>query len=145
MTSGTLINAISCQFLLKFFVRLLMSIASRWNGRDWGCGPAVRGQWEGQLVCDALLKLPNLIIIVCPLCHNPNSAGQFRLLGEGVVTEVNRLCLSLAFVAAPCFTPQPLLGEGLDWNLMDHVVWQVLVQVGEAVWVLGQSLKWEWG
>ena len=87
----------------------------------------------------------NLIIIVAPLGHNPYSTGQLGLLGEGIVAEINGLCLSLALVTAPGLPPQPLLGEGLDGDLVDHVVRQVLVQVGEAVWVLGQSLKWEWG
>lgn len=66
-------------------------------------------------------------------------------------------------VITPGLTPQPLLWEGLDGHLVDHVVGEVLktdtkmrkplassnnccacaaylVQVGQAVWVLAQGL-----
>ncbi|KAH3810720.1 hypothetical protein DPMN_139117 [Dreissena polymorpha] len=54
--------------------------------------------------------------------------------------QVNSFGLWLGLIATPGLTPEPLLGQGLDGHLMDHVVGQVLVQVGQRVWVLAQSL-----
>ena len=54
--------------------------------------------------------------------------------------QVNSLGSWLAGLAAPGLTPQPLLRQALDGHLVDHVVGQVLVQVGQGVGVLGESL-----
>ena len=54
--------------------------------------------------------------------------------------QVNGLGSWLCFLTAPGFTPEPVLGQGLDGDRMDHIVGQVLVQIGEGVGVLGQSL-----
>ena len=40
--------------------------------------------------------------------------------------QVDGLGLLLGAVVTPGLTPQPLLGEGLDGHLVDHVVGQVL-------------------
>ena len=61
-------------------------------------------------------------------------------LGEGIVAEINRLGILQTLLTAPGLAPEPLLGQGLDGHLVDHVVGQVLVQVGQAVGVLTQSL-----
>ena len=53
---------------------------------------------------------------------------------------INGLGGRLASFTAPGLTPQPLLGQGLDGHLVDHVVGQVLVKVGQGVGVLGESL-----
>ena len=61
-------------------------------------------------------------------------------LSEGIVTEINRLGILQTLLAAPGLAPQPLLGQRLDGDLVDHVVGQVLVQVGQTVGVLAQCL-----
>ena len=61
-------------------------------------------------------------------------------LGERIVAEINRLGILEALLAAPGLAPEPLLGQGLDGDLVDHVVGQVLVQVGQTVGVLAQRL-----
>lgn len=43
--------------------------------------------------------------------------------------QVNGFSEWLAVKAAPSLTPEPLLRQGLDWNHVDHVVRQVLVEV----------------
>ena len=45
----------------------------------------------------------------------------------------------LGLVTAPRLTPEPLLREGVDRYRVDHVVWEVLVQIGEGVRVLGRE------
>ena len=45
----------------------------------------------------------------------------------------------LGLVTAPRLTPEPLLREGVDGYRVDHVVWEVLVQIGEGVRVLGRE------
>ena len=86
------------------------------------------------------LKLLYFLIISSPLWQYSHSAGQFGLLGEWVVTEVNGLGCLLTSVTAPGLTPQPVLRKTLDGDLMDHVIGEVLVQVGQTVGVLTQSL-----
>ena len=54
--------------------------------------------------------------------------------------QVNGLGGRLAGFATPGLAPEPLLGEALDGDLVDHVVGEVLVQVGQGVGVLGQGL-----
>ena len=61
-------------------------------------------------------------------------------LGEGIIAEINRLGILQTLLTAPGLAPEPLLGQGLDGHLVDHVVGQVLVQVGETVGVLAQRL-----
>lgn len=61
-------------------------------------------------------------------------------MGRRCANQVYGLGFLLAFVAAPGFTPEPLLWEGLDGYLVDHVVGQVLVEVGQTVGVLTQHL-----
>ena len=61
-------------------------------------------------------------------------------LSEGIVAEINRLGILQTLLATPCLAPQPLLGQRLDGDLVDHVVGQVLVQVGQTVGVLAQRL-----
>ena len=73
-----------------------------------------------------------------------NTVRRYRTsstdLSEGIVTEINRLGLLQTLLAAPGLAPEPLLGQRLDGDLVDHVVGQVLVQVGQTVGVLAQCL-----
>ena len=41
--------------------------------------------------------------------------------------QINGLCTCLLSITTPRFTPEPLLRQRHDGNLVDHVVWQVLV------------------
>ena len=61
-------------------------------------------------------------------------------LSKGIVAEINRLGILQTLLTAPGLAPEPLLGQGLDGHLVDHVVGQVLVQVGQTVGVLAQRL-----
>lgn len=51
----------------------------------------------------------DLLIQTRPLGHNAPRAVQLGLLGQRVVAQIDRLGIFLGRVAAPCFTPQPLL------------------------------------
>ena len=59
---------------------------------------------------------------------------------QGVVTQVDRLCSCLALHAAPGLTPQPLLGQAVNGNLVLDEVRQVLVEIGEGIRVLGKAV-----
>lgn len=49
-------------------------------------------------------------------------------MGESSCThQINGFCSLLRGIVTPRFTPQPLLWEGLNWYLVDHVVWQILL------------------
>ena len=50
-----------------------------------------------------------------------------KVVKNGVMPyQVNSFSSALRCIITPCFTPQPLLREGPDRHLMDHVVRQVL-------------------
>ena len=54
--------------------------------------------------------------------------------------QIDGLGLGFLSVAAPGLAVEPLLGQGLDGHLVDHVVRQVLIQVGQGVGILRQTL-----
>lgn len=92
------------------------------------------------LLLDSSQQLFYLIVVFHPFRHNPRCGCELGLLRLWVVTQVYRLGSDFGGVIAPCLTPKPLLWEGLDDHLVDHVVRKVLVQVGQTVGVLAQGL-----
>lgn len=53
--------------------------------------------------------------------------------------QINSLGLLLGHIVTPGLTPQPLLGEGLDGYLVDHVVGQILRRTAELMSALSTS------
>ena len=113
---------------------------------------------------EGLLEAFDLGVVVVPLGHDAHGRVQFGLLGLRIVAQVDRLGLGLGRVVAPRLAPQPLLRQRLDRHLpspfdfffsfpsrrfghigggsylVDHVVGQVLVEVGQTVGVLAEGL-----
>jgi hypothetical protein len=57
-----------------------------------------------------------------------------------IIAQVDRFGLTLRRVVTPRFAPQPFLWQRLDWHLVDHVVGQILIQIGQTVGILTQRL-----
>jgi len=87
--------------------------------------------------------------VVCPnyrfrmiLNENVNASTQHVVTSDSIkrftagmrcTYKINGLCIRLLIITAPRLTPQPLLRQRLDADLMNHVVWQVLAY---------QQLRW---
>lgn len=54
--------------------------------------------------------------------------------------QVDGLRVLLGRIVAPRLAPKPLLRQTFDGHLVDHVVRQVLIQIGQAVGILTQGL-----
>mmetsp|Transcript_27566 Transcript_27566/g.92176 ORF Transcript_27566/g.92176 Transcript_27566/m.92176 type:complete len:325 (-) Transcript_27566:114-1088(-) len=75
-----------------------------------------------------------------PLADDALGHVDLGLLGERVVAQVDGARLGLGPVATPRLAPEPVLGQRRDGYRVLRVVGQVLVQVGQAVGVLGEGV-----
>ena len=75
---------------------------------------------------DVLAQLVHFVVVVGPLGDDPASGIELRLFGQGIVAQIDGFGLGQLALGAPRLTVKPFLWQGKDWNLMDHVIWQVL-------------------
>merc|ERR1719357_1894160 len=74
------------------------------------------------------------------LCNNPLTKEPKLSAARRIVAKVNRLGILQTLLTTPCFAPKPLLWQAFNWDLVDHVVGQVLVQVAQRVGILAECL-----
>lgn len=92
-------------------------------------------------IVDAAHQILDLRIVVLPLGHNALRSGQFGFLRLWVIAEIDDFRLLKSGVTAPRLAPEPLLWQRFYGNLMDHIVRQILIQIGQTVRVLTESLR----
>lgn len=85
-------------------------------------------------------KICYFIVIISPFWDNSPSSLQFRLFCQRIITEIDTFRSRERPFVTPRFTPKPFLRQGFDGHLMNHVIGQILIQIGQWIGILAQGL-----